>query len=144
MELEDHTVGFWRLLQAGCSILLVILLLLLLFVCPSVCPQCTKGVSSKQGEAILSTALNECWPSRAFLVLPPHEQGCGQRPCSLSVVTFSDARRYLLSGQRSLASWRRCSKSSFDKTGEVHSCLNSAVLQRHAFKIQITAGTSPF
>lgn len=46
---------------------------------------------SRKKQAILFTAINECWPSREFLVLPHDEHSCGQHPCSFSVVTFSSA-----------------------------------------------------
>lgn len=46
---------------------------------------------NRKKQSILFTAINECWPSREFLVLPHDEHSCGQHPCSFSVVTFSDA-----------------------------------------------------
>lgn len=53
--------------------------------------QHTKGApQSRKTQTILFTAINECWPLREFPLLPHNKHSCGQHPCSLSVVTFSN------------------------------------------------------
>lgn len=78
----------------------------LLLFCSPFYLQYIKGVQeSRKQQSILSTALNECRPSRKCLVLSQNRHSCGQHPCSLSVVTFSNAILFTFRTTPSLASW---------------------------------------
>lgn len=83
-----------------------LLFVCLLLVCSPFYFQCIKGVQeSRKQQSILLTALNECRPSRKYLIFSQTRHSCGQHPGSLSVVTFGHAILFACRTTPSLASW---------------------------------------